>query len=88
MSATTVVIKIDDLEYAATITKGADGQWRLWWTDHVANEWTETYTDLAVALARLATLHHGVMAGRFFFGLTDGVFPSEATDWLNSMTTE
>lgn len=32
----------------------------LWWTDRIAGEWTETHSDLGIALARLAVLHHCV----------------------------
>ncbi|MCK0515955.1 hypothetical protein [Williamsia sp. DF01-3] len=34
-------------------TVSADGDtFVLWWTDYVANEWTETHPDLGTALAR------------------------------------
>jgi hypothetical protein len=39
----------------AEITDEEDG-YALSWTDYVANDWTEVYLDLPVAVARLAVL--------------------------------
>ncbi|MCK0515944.1 MULTISPECIES: hypothetical protein [Actinomycetes] len=37
----------------ATVSPDGD-TFVLWWTDYVANEWTETHPDLGTALARRA----------------------------------
>ena len=49
------IIRLTNDDYQATIT-GVDGVVVLWWTDYVANEWTETYDSLPIALTRLALL--------------------------------
>jgi len=33
-----------------------EANYELWWTDSVANDWTETYGDLPTVLCRLAVL--------------------------------
>jgi hypothetical protein len=33
-------------------------RWQLYWTDQVANDWTEEYDDASLALLRLAALVH------------------------------
>lgn len=49
-------IPIDGGEWVARVTEHKGGRATLWWWDGVANEWTETYDDLATALARVAVL--------------------------------
>ncbi len=49
------IIRLTNNDYQATITD-EDGVFVLWWTDYVANEWSENYTSLATALIRLALL--------------------------------
>lgn len=44
-------------DYMAEIRSTEDG-FELWWTDYVANEWSEIYRTLAQAIARLALLQH------------------------------
>ena len=58
----------------------------LWWTDYVANEWTETHPDLGTALARLAVLHHCVSHGEGF-DVEPVDFVPVATAFLNASTT-
>lgn len=43
-------------EYAARLSRDADGRHVLYWTDHVVNDWSETYDHVATALARYALL--------------------------------
>lgn len=33
-------------------------RWQLYWTDQVANDWSEEYDDLSLAMLRLAALVH------------------------------
>ena len=46
-------IKFDDFQAIISV---ADGKAELWWTDYVANEWSEDYDSVAIALTRLALL--------------------------------
>lgn len=68
-------------------TVAADGgAFVLWWTDYVANEWTEIHPDLGTALARLAVLHHCVTHGEGF-DVEPGDFVPVATAFLDASTT-
>jgi hypothetical protein len=63
------LVSYADREFAAEVTDTGEG-YRLWWTDHLANEWEEVYPDLAPAVARLALLIAAAPARRFFEGGT------------------
>ena len=68
-------------------TVAADGDtFVLWWTDYVANAWTETHPDLGTALARLAVLHHCVTHGEGF-DVEPGDFVPVATAFLDASIT-
>jgi hypothetical protein len=56
----------------------------LWWTDHVAGEWTETHSDLGIALARLAVLHHCVAHDTGFADPEPHDFSSSAATFLET----
>lgn len=45
---------LDDV--AIRVAEQPDGTGTLWWTDGVANDWAETYKDVATAVLRLAVL--------------------------------
>jgi len=49
---------IDQMMFGDTYVKMGRHQdgYVLWWSDGVANDWTEFYPSLSLALARLATL--------------------------------
>jgi len=49
------VIQVMVADVPVTITKG-EREYTLHWTDGVANDWTESYPLLSLALARFATL--------------------------------
>lgn len=71
LAQTTTVISYSNDEFAAKIALGApdrdyeDGA-TLFWTDFVANDWTEHYSDLGTAVARLAVLIKSVEEGEYF----------------------
>lgn len=50
------LIVFNDTDYGCRIIRNADDTFTVNWTDYVANEWTETYEDLSVALLRMAML--------------------------------
>jgi hypothetical protein len=63
--------------------------WRLYWSDAVANDWTERYTELSHALLRVASLvycgeHH---YQRFYTHSADE-FPTAAAQLLATTTTD
>ena len=43
----------------------SEGKFVLTWTDFVANEWSETFGSLGLAMARLSVLHNAVGRGAF-----------------------
>ncbi len=59
----------------------------LWWTDCIAYEWSETYPDLATALARLAVLHPCIVNNEGFEHPDPHEFIRAATPFLDSSTT-
>lgn len=62
-----------------------DGKYSLWWTDFVANEYTETYDSLPVALAGLAVLLAcGESGWEKMFKHTNEDFSVLAQDFINS----
>ena len=62
-----------------------DGKYSLWWTDFVANEYTETYDSLPVTLARLAVLLAcGDSDWERFFKHDNKDFIVLAQDFINS----
>lgn len=61
-----------------------DGGFELRWSDYVANEWSETYNDLPVAVARLAVLIDAVESDAFLH-LDAPEFAREARRWLDHM---
>ena len=69
----------------ATVTPNGD-TFVLWWTDYVANEWTETHPNLGTALARLTVLHHCVTHGEGFDVEPDDFTPVAAAFLDSSMT--
>lgn len=52
--APTLELHRDD--YRAAITERPDGTVGLWWTDYVANDWSEEFPTVAEALCSLAAL--------------------------------
>lgn len=46
----------DGAESVGVVIERAGAGWRFWWTDLVANEYEETFADLAVCFARLSVL--------------------------------
>ena len=46
----------DGAESVGVVIDRAGAGWRFWWTDLVANEYEETFTELSVCLSRLAVL--------------------------------
>jgi hypothetical protein len=63
----------------------ADGKYSLWWTDFVANEYTETYDSLSVAMAGLAVLLACAESDwDRFFKHTNEDFSVLAQDFINS----
>ena len=62
-----------------------DGKYSLWWTDFVANDITETYDSLPIALARLAVLLAcGESDWERFFKDDNEDFGVLAQDFINS----
>jgi hypothetical protein len=62
-----------------------DGKYSLWWTDFVANDYTETYDSLPVALAGLAVLLAcGDSDWERFFKHDNQDFSVLAQDFINS----
>jgi hypothetical protein len=53
----------------------------LTWTDFVANEWSETFGTLGLAMARLSVLHNAVAMGAFLKD-TPQDFTKNANDFL------
>lgn len=56
-------------DYGAEVLAGAPDTpegFTLYWTDYVANDWAEHFSDLATALARLACLERGSATEAFF----------------------
>jgi hypothetical protein len=52
---------IDGTGHSAVILKVGEytvTSWSVWWSDGVANDWTEFYPTLSLALARTALLVH------------------------------
>lgn len=47
-------LNLDDV--AIRVAEQPDGTATIWWTDYVANDWAETYKDVATAMLRLAVL--------------------------------
>ena len=77
------LIKIDLRGKAlATITQ-VEGGYELTCFDYVINEWTETYQDLSVALARLAVLSDCVVLGGLFV-TSEEEFTYVANEFLNA----
>lgn len=62
-------------------------QFVLWWTDRAANEWTETYSDLGIALTRLAVLHQCVSTNEGFAHTEPADFAAAAAAFLESAIT-
>lgn len=54
----TVLVSPHGSDVGVKLTAATGGGYDLWWTDFVANDWTEHYDTLAPALARLALLAH------------------------------
>ena len=50
------VIALTRNDFQAAIYPTPDGQFDLTWTDYVANEWTELYPTLPLAIMRLGVL--------------------------------
>ena len=62
-----------------------DGKYSLWWTDFVANDYTETYDSLPIALAVLAVLLAcGDSNWERFFKHDNQDFSVLAQDFINS----
>lgn len=60
-------ITLNHPEFFATVTfREATSEFRLHWTDGVANEWTEEFPSLDMALGRLASLVNAVETDRTF----------------------
>lgn len=76
-----VIVWYHNDEFEAEI-KRVDESFMLWWGDYVANEWTETYDDLAVAVARLAVLIDAV-AHDAFMNDEPAEFAASARTWLD-----
>lgn len=55
-----------DGDYEVQLHLSSDGSYDLSWHDHMANGWEEAYTDLALALARLAVLERAVRTDAAF----------------------
>ena len=65
-----VIATFSNSDVTAWLLPNPDGDgYLVTWTDHVANNWTECYRDLPVAVLRYGLLLHGVESGRWF---TDG----------------
>lgn len=63
----------------------ADNKYSLWWTDFVANDYTETYDSLPIALAVLAVLLAcGDSDWERFFKHDTQDFSVLAQDFINS----
>lgn len=62
-------------------------RWQLYWHDGVANDFTETYDELPIALARLANLMYcgHFDFGRYFTTNADEFLPA-ARAFLESVT--
>jgi len=59
------------------------GEYVLWWTDGVANDWEESYPALSLALARLAVLMRcGESDWERGFAESAFAFPTVAAEWL------
>ncbi|PYE13454.1 hypothetical protein DFR67_1168 [Williamsia limnetica] len=71
----------------ATIVAASGDTVVLWWTDNAANEWSETHTDLATALARLAVLQHCITHTEGFAHTDPHDFASAAAPFLDRSTT-
>lgn len=61
------LVSYSNADFRAEITDTGEG-FRLWWTDHVVNEWEESYPDLSAAVGRLALLIAAAHSDRFFSG--------------------
>lgn len=71
-----------DLVGRAYVREG-EGNFVLTWTDFVANEWSETFGTLSLAMARLSVLHNAVRRGAFMKD-TPQDFDNNANDFLKS----
>jgi hypothetical protein len=73
--------KKGDLVGRAYVFEG-EGNFVLTWTDFVANEWSETFRTLGLAMARLSVLHNAVAMGAFLKD-TPQDFTKNANDFLS-----
>jgi hypothetical protein len=64
-----------------------EGNFVLYWTDFVVNEWEESFKTFNLALARLSVLHFAVGAG-LFFSNDPHDFANNANDFLKSQILE
>ena len=81
-------MQINRNDYSATIVEHEDHTATLSWTDYVANDWTEIYPSLSIALMRLATLEQCRRTDwATFFALTPEAHAAESLAWLNNNTT-
>lgn len=80
-----IVLERDD--FYATLTEDAyGGAAVLWWSDGVANDWTEKYDTLAEGLMRLALLDRGCSTetdDALFFTDTPAQFMAATHKFMN-----
>lgn len=82
----TTIVTLKTSDYSASITRieaglhDDNGFW-LNWNDGVANDWSEFYETLPLALARLAVLEHSANAEKGFADSADE-FAVKANDFL------
>lgn len=76
----TVLMHYHNDEFESEVI-AVDGGFELRWSDYVANEWSETYDDLPVAVARLALLIDVVKNDDLFRDESE-TFARNARGWL------
>jgi hypothetical protein len=67
----TTIVTLKTSDYSASISLsvagfGVDNGFWLFWTDNVANDWTEFHETLPLALTRLAVLEHSATSQKGF----------------------
>lgn len=89
MSDTTQLVSIKLLDEVGDHVGQADifereGNFVLYWTDFVVNEWEESFETMTQALSRLSVLHFAVSVGASFADVSPEAFAKKTNDFVES----
>jgi hypothetical protein len=80
-------LKLDGVSIKLTRSLKSEKPFVLYWTDNIANDWTETYDDMSTAFLRLATLVKcGELKWDTFFRFDQNEFAMNAEAFFNYAT--